>query len=168
MWILKKSYIQIWIKLEECTKYLATSSQRSNVRDRCSICSYCFWQGWYSPTWTTNRFISVKIQLWNNQATKIEIILCWACTVHQMQGCTLDSAVVYLGSLLFQDGQAYVALSRVKSSRVRSLDGLRIEELWTAANSQERNHATKMRSIKWKECRITSLPMRLRFLDSPK
>ena len=65
-----------------------------------------------------------------------------------MQGFTVDSAVVYLGSLLFQDVQAYVALSRVKSSRVRSLDGLRIEKLWTAANSQERNHATKMRSIK--------------------
>ena len=56
--------------------------------------------------------------------TTIAIILCGACTVHQMQGCTVDSAVVYLGSLLFQDGQAYVALSRV-----RSLNGLRIEEL---------------------------------------
>ncbi|GFU61522.1 ATP-dependent DNA helicase PIF1 [Nephila pilipes] len=39
-------------------------------------------------------------------------------------GCTVDKAVIYLGSNLFADGQAYVALSRL-----RSLDGLRIEDL---------------------------------------
>ncbi|KAG5685132.1 hypothetical protein PVAND_014326 [Polypedilum vanderplanki] len=54
----------------------------------------------------------------------LPLILCWACTAHEMQGCTVDYAVVHLGSELFTKGQAYVALSRV-----RSLDGLRIDEL---------------------------------------
>ncbi|KAJ8878558.1 hypothetical protein PR048_019136 [Dryococelus australis] len=52
------------------------------------------------------------------------MVLSWASTVHKMKDVTVDHAVIYLWPKLFAAGQAYVALSRV-----RSLDDLQIEEL---------------------------------------
>jgi hypothetical protein len=54
----------------------------------------------------------------------LPLILCWGCTVHKMQGTTVCTAVVNLGSKLFAPWQAYIALSRVNL-----LHGLRLDEL---------------------------------------
>ena len=47
------------------------------------------------------------------------IVLAWAVTIHKVQDLSLSRAVIDLGPDVFAHGQAYVALSRV-----RSMDGV--------------------------------------------
>ena len=58
------------------------------------------------------------------QQTQLPLVPCWAATIHKVQGLSLDSAVIDLGPSMFEDGMAYVALSRV-----RILDGVALLDL---------------------------------------
>ena len=49
------------------------------------------------------------------QRTQIPLILCWAATVHKVQGLSLNAAVIDLGVNVLEPGMAYVALSRVRT-----------------------------------------------------
>ena len=52
---------------------------------------------------------------------QIPLSLSWAMTIHKMQGATISRAEIDIGNTVFEYGQIYVALSRIKS-----LDGLYI------------------------------------------
>ena len=49
--------------------------------------------------------------------------LAWALTIHKIQGATLNAAQIDVGTSIFEYGQTYVAMSRVKS-----LDGLYLSD----------------------------------------
>jgi ATP-dependent DNA helicase PIF1 len=58
--------------------------------------------------------------------TQIPLRLAYACTIHKSQGASIDCALIDIGQSCFEYGQAYVALSRV-----RSLEGLWIHDFDT-------------------------------------
>ena len=82
--------------------------------------------------------IPVSAATWESEEVEglfrkqIPLRLAYAITVHKAQGATLDSALIDIGSNTFEYGQAYVALSRVKS-----LDSLYI---WDVEPSAFRAH----------------------------
>ena len=55
---------------------------------------------------------------------QVPVNLAWATTIHSAQGMTLDRVVTSLGAGIWEDGHAYVAVSRV-----RSLDGLSLKDI---------------------------------------
>lgn len=59
-------------------------------------------------TWTSEKNNSIGIK-------QIPLIYAWAITIHKSQGVSLDMAQIDAGNNIFECGQTYVALSRIKS-----------------------------------------------------
>jgi ATP-dependent DNA helicase PIF1 len=59
-------------------------------------------------TWNSETYPSIGVK-------QIPLIYAWAITIHKAQGVSLDMAQIDAGSNIFECGQTYVALSRIKS-----------------------------------------------------
>lgn len=59
-------------------------------------------------TWQSERLPGIAIK-------QLPLIYGWAITIHKAQGMTLDKALIDIGNNIFECGQTYVALSRIKT-----------------------------------------------------
>jgi ATP-dependent DNA helicase PIF1 len=61
--------------------------------------------------------------------SQIPLIKGWAVTMHKMQGSSIESVEIDIGSSIFERGQTYVGLSRVKSGKGLYIRELKIERI---------------------------------------
>ena len=59
-------------------------------------------------TWVSDNIPGIGV-------SQIPLILSWAITIHKSQGATLERCIIDIGNGVFEAGQSYVALSRIKS-----------------------------------------------------
>ena len=83
-----------------------------------------------------NNFIrTMTLHIWESEQIKgigikqIPLILSWAISIHHAQGTTLDIAEIDIGNGIFECGQSYVALSRVKELEGLYLTGFNPQKI---------------------------------------
>ena len=83
-----------------------------------------------------NNFIrTMTSHIWESEQIKgigikqIPLILSWAISIHHAQGTTLDIAEIDIGNGIFEYGQSYVALSRVKELEGLYLTGFNPQKI---------------------------------------
>ncbi len=98
--------------------------------------------------------------------TQFPLILCFAITIHKTQGLTLAQAVIDLGMSIFEEAQAYVALSRVQTLDGVALINFTHESLKT--NAKVKTEYERLRQLNadkpsgenmWTHCRSTTEPL---------
>ena len=80
--------------------------------------------------WYSERLRGIAIK-------QVPLIYAWAITIHKAQGLSLDSALIDIGRQIFECGQTYVALSRIKSLEGLYLKGFDYSRIKISKKVQE-------------------------------
>lgn len=84
--------------------------------------------------------------------SQIPLILAWACTIHKLQGCTLDFCVLDLGHTIFACGQAYVGLSRVRSLKGLFLSSFETSSIMTSKTALQYSKELQLKEKLLDDC----------------
>tara|TARA_B110000285_G_scaffold66641_1_gene76531 strand:- start:170 stop:1789 length:1620 start_codon:yes stop_codon:yes gene_type:complete len=103
----------IVVRMTEPTTILRQSASMGPTTESVSLPVVKFRQGNYEMTMDYHVWTSANIP--GIGVAQIPLIHAWALTIHKSQGSTLEMAEIDAGSGIFECGQTYVALSRVKS-----------------------------------------------------
>ena len=74
-------------------------------------------------TWLSDNIAGIGV-------SQIPLILSWAITIHKSQGATLERCIIDIGDGVFESGQSYVALSRIKSLEGVSIKSYDVRKIY--------------------------------------
>ena len=90
-------------------------------------------------TWVSDNIPGIGV-------SQIPLILSWAITIHKSQGATLERCIIDIGDGVFEAGQSYVALSRIKSLEGVSISSYDVSKI--LVNKRVKRYYESIRGIK--------------------